>query len=265
MIWPQNLVACTLLNTLHAGEDSNLGGGGGGISRFRFFMYAFAAAFAWTFLPAYLFTALSTFSWICWIRPNSPVVNQLFGVESGLGMGMLTFDWAQISWIGSPLMVPWWAEVHVITGFVLFYWILAPILYYTNTWHLSHFPIFSSLPFDRFGEQYRIQDILVSGGASLNETAYLEYSPLYMPAGWVVTYLLAFSVSTAVVVHTILYHGGALLSGLKRMRVEKDDIHAKLMRNYPEVPDWWYAVAFVLFFLLAVVAVEVRLPLFRPH
>ena len=41
------------------------------------------------------------------------------------------------------------------------------------------------------------------------------------------------------------------------MRVEADDIHAKLMRNYPEVPDWWYFVAFCVYFSLAIVAVEV--------
>lgn len=96
----------------------------------------------------------------------------------------------------------------------------------------------SSLPYDRNGKPYNITRILIPGEPRLNETAYLDYSPLYMPAGWVTTYLLAFSVSTSVVVHTVLYHGPALLNGLKRMRVEKDDIHAKLMRNYPEVPDW---------------------------
>ena len=29
-------------------------------------------------------------------------------------------------------LVPWWAQVHIFIGFVAFYWILAPILYYTN-------------------------------------------------------------------------------------------------------------------------------------
>lgn len=29
-------------------------------------------------------------------------------------------------------LVPWWAEVHIFVGFVMFYWILTPILYYTN-------------------------------------------------------------------------------------------------------------------------------------
>ena len=45
---------------------------------------------------------------------------------------------------------------------------------------------------------------------------------------------------------------------MKGIRVEPDDIHAKLMRNYPEVPDWWYLVFFVGFFLMMVIVVEVR-------
>ena len=72
------------------------------------------------------------------------------------------------------------------------------------------------------------------------------------------TYLLAFALSTCVIIHTILYHGRTLLNGVKKIQVENDDIHAKLMRNYPEVPDWWYFSAFTFFFALAVVAVEVE-------
>jgi hypothetical protein len=49
MIWPQNLVFCTLLNTLHA-EDDNVEEGAG-LSRFRFFTYVFGGAFFWYFLP----------------------------------------------------------------------------------------------------------------------------------------------------------------------------------------------------------------------
>jgi cytochrome b subunit of formate dehydrogenase len=64
--------------------------------------------------------------------PDNIPVNQLFGVDSGMGMSIVTFDWAQISWIGSPLMFPWWAEVHIFFGFVLFFWIIVPIMYYTN-------------------------------------------------------------------------------------------------------------------------------------
>lgn len=90
-----------------------------------------------------------------------------------------------------------------------------------------------------------------------NLTAYENYSPLYLPATYAMTYMLAFALSTCVLVHTILYHGRSLLNGMKKIRVEQDDIHAKLMRNYPEVPDWWYLVCFFGFFLLMVVVVEV--------
>jgi hypothetical protein len=80
-------------------------------------------------LPSYLFTALSTFSWVCWIAPNNATVNQLFGVRHGLAMGILTFDWGQITFNGSPLPTPWWAEANIGIGVAFFYWFLAPILY----------------------------------------------------------------------------------------------------------------------------------------
>ncbi|KAF8606444.1 OPT superfamily oligopeptide transporter [Ceratobasidium sp. AG-I] len=253
MIWPQNLVVCTLLNTLHAEDDEN----GQGMTRYRFFLWVTLAAFAYQFLPGLLFTALSTFSWICWFRPQNVKLNQLFGVSSGLGMGILTFDWSMISYIGSPLMVPWWAEVHVMIGFVIFYWILCPIMYYTNTWNFAYLPISSNRPFDRFGNVYNVSRVIDVGTYHLNETAYENYSDLYLPATYAITYLIAFALSTAIIVHTVLYHGTALLNGIKNVKIEEDDIHAKLMRQYPEVPDWWYAVIGVIFFTLGIVAVHV--------
>jgi hypothetical protein len=82
------------------------------------------------FLPSYLFTALSSFSWVCWIAPNNAKVNQLFGVSHGLAMGMFTFDWGQIvAFNGSPLPIPWWAMANVGFTIAFFYWFLVPILY----------------------------------------------------------------------------------------------------------------------------------------
>ena len=130
MVWPQNLVACTLLNTLHAkDEDDGIGMYGGvpgngtkGMTRFKFFLITMSGSFLFFFLPGefhivtclidwkliyvcigYLFQALSVFSYVCWAAPSNIPVNQLFGVRWGMGMGVLTFDWSQISWIGSPL------------------------------------------------------------------------------------------------------------------------------------------------------------------
>lgn len=69
---------------------------------------------------------------ISFLFAETVVVNQLFGVVSGLGMSFLTFDWSNIVYITSPLIVPWWAICNIMVGFVFFYWILVPILYYSN-------------------------------------------------------------------------------------------------------------------------------------
>lgn len=47
-------------------------------------------------------------------------------------MGIFTFDWSQISYMMSPLVSPWWAEVNVFAAFVVMFWIVAPAMYYTN-------------------------------------------------------------------------------------------------------------------------------------
>jgi hypothetical protein len=111
-------------------------------------------------------------------------------------------------------------------------------------------------PYDRFGNTYNVS-LILQPDDRFNETAYQEYSKLYLPATYAMTYFLGFALMTGVLVHTALYHGHSLVCGIKNMRVEPDDIHAKLMRNYREVPDWWYAFSFILFFSLAIIAVEV--------
>lgn len=40
----------------------------------------------------------------------------------------ITFDWAQISYIGSPLMTPAWAAANVVGGLVVVMWGVAPVL-----------------------------------------------------------------------------------------------------------------------------------------
>jgi hypothetical protein len=77
MIWPNTLVNASLFNTMH----STYGGlPDGRISRERFFVYFLIGSFLWYWVPGYLFTALSTFSFICWAAPNNVVVNQVISL-----------------------------------------------------------------------------------------------------------------------------------------------------------------------------------------
>ncbi|WWD18152.1 OPT family small oligopeptide transporter [Kwoniella shandongensis] len=252
MIWPQNLVIATNLNTFHAEED----GFTGGMSRFRFLIIAGIGAFVWYFVPGFLFTALSYFSYACWIAPSNPVVNQLFGVSTGLGMGIFNFDWTQIAFIGSPLAAPWWAEVNIGLGFCFFYWILVPIFYYTNVWQTAYLPINVIQAADRFGTAYDIFQIL-NPDITLNTTAYAAYSPVYLSATFSMTFMLAFALSTSLLVHTALYHGPRIWRAIRNIKTEADDIHMKLMRQYPEVPDWWFLVLLVVVLVFGIVTIEV--------
>ena len=103
MVWPGALVNSALFNTLHRNYGKRERGH---MTRERFFLFAFLGSAAYYWLPGYLFTALSVFNWVCWITPKNVPVNALFGTNTGLGMGVFTFDWAMISYIGSPLVTP---------------------------------------------------------------------------------------------------------------------------------------------------------------
>ncbi|KAG9002079.1 hypothetical protein FRB93_011852 [Tulasnella sp. JGI-2019a] len=255
MIWPANLVYAALFNTLHQAQYAGAGNCDG-ISRERFFAYACAFSFFWYFLPGYLFTALSYFSWVCWIAPENVVVNQLFGVVHGLGGSLLTFDWSQIAYIGSPLATPLWAEANIAAGFFFFFWFLTPILYYTKTWYGKHLPISSRGSYDHFGKPYNVTRIL-NPDSTLNMEGYKQYSPLFLSTVYALSYGPSFASITATAVHAFLYFRKQIWTQARLSLSEQPDIHARLMSNYKEVPEWWYGIVFITQFALAVIALQV--------
>ncbi|PAV24301.1 OPT oligopeptide transporter [Pyrrhoderma noxium] len=241
MIWPANLVNCALFNTLHQQQYAGVGNRGG-ISRERFFVYCLIAGTSWYFFPGYIFQALSYFSWVCWIAPDNVVVNQLFGYSSGLGMSLITFDWAQIAYIGSPLATPWWAEANVFGGFVFFFWFLTPVLYYTNAWYAQYMPISSRGSFDNTGNAYDVTRIL-NDDSTINLDKYKAYSPLFLSTTFALSYGLSFASITATLTHAFLYFRKQIWTQARRAMHEQPDIHARLMSAYPRVPEWCLANA----------------------
>jgi hypothetical protein len=83
------------------------------------FVLSYAETTPFSLVPGYLFTALSNFNWVCWIAPDNIPVNEMFGYSHGMGMSIITFDWSEIAYIGSPLATPWWAAANVGAGFVV--------------------------------------------------------------------------------------------------------------------------------------------------
>lgn len=91
---------------------------------------------------------------------------------------------------------------------------------------------------------------------ALNVTAYEEYSPLYLPITFATTYGIALMLTSSLVVHTAIYHGHDIYRGLRKLKTA-EDIHMKLMRAYPEVPEWWYFATLLVSVGLSIVAVAV--------
>ncbi|PPQ81817.1 hypothetical protein CVT25_013653 [Psilocybe cyanescens] len=243
MIWPNTLVSCALFNTLHSQTYAGIGPRDG-LSRERFFLYAFVGAIIW------------------WVTGGSSIddllhqkVNQIFGYKTGLGFSIITLDWNQIAFIGSPLATPWWAEANVMIGFFFFYWFLTPLLYYKNVWHSQYMPISALIAYDNTGSPYNITRVVNHDG-TLNREAYAQYSPLYLPIAFVMSYGLSFLSITATITHAIIHFYKPIRLQFGRSMREQPDIHARLMSQYPQVPDWYYACIFVLTFVFACVCIQ---------
>ncbi|KAF2661214.1 OPT-domain-containing protein [Lophiostoma macrostomum CBS 122681] len=230
MIWPATLVSTAMFSALH--KDQNKPADGWTVSRSRFFVLVLCGSFAFYFLPGLLMPALSYFSVITWFAPNNVVVANLFGIASGLGLFPLTFDWAQIAYIGSPLVTPFWAALNIIGGLVLVMWIAAPLMYYANVMYSAYMPILSSAVFDNKGKPYDVSKILTDNFV-FDEEAYQKYSRVFLPITYVLSYALQFAALTALISHTALWHGKDIMKQWRRSWAE---IRKKQETGYEPLP-----------------------------
>ena len=294
MIWPATLMSCAMFTTLHRSE--NKPANGWRISRWRFFVIVWASAFLWYFMPGLLMPALSYFNVLTWFAPDNVVLANLFGVSSGLGLFPLTFDWAQLAYIGSPLLTPWWAAANVVAGLAMIMWFVAPIMYYTNSLYTAFMPILSSSVFDNTGKIYDVSKILTKDFL-FDEGAFKRYSPIYLPITYALSYGVQFASLTALVSHTICWHGQDIWKQTKASfattekaasdyrplaqqsssqsssRIDSadpapradvgfdismggEDVHNRLMARYEDVPIAWYLAMGLAMLAIGIFVVE---------
>ncbi|KNA97537.1 hypothetical protein FOXG_02189 [Fusarium oxysporum f. sp. lycopersici 4287] len=132
MIWPENLVGVTLMNAMYETNDTPdptiLGGR---MHRYKWFVIVTACSFVYYFIPGFLAQFLSIFAVATWMAPQNPIVNQLFGGQTGykeaptwwymsLFAVMLLIGFYTV--LGYPTNLSWWAFLLAIAisfGFAL--------------------------------------------------------------------------------------------------------------------------------------------------
>jgi OPT family oligopeptide transporter len=213
MIWPGTLMSAAMFTTLH--KEENQEADGWRISRWKFFYAVWLGAFLFYFVPGLLMPALSYFNVITWFAPDNVVIANLFGVVSGLGLFPLTFDWAQVAYIGSPLLTPFWAAMNVVGGLVVVMWIVAPIAYYSNWLYSSYMPILSAAVFDNTGNVYDVSKVLTEDFL-FDREAYSKYSRVFLPITYVLSYGVQFAGLASLLTHTVCWHGKDIWTQWKR-------------------------------------------------
>lgn len=179
----------------------------GGTTRTQFFLLAFICSFAYYVLPGYLFLTLTSFSWVCWVAPQSVLVQQLGSGSNGLGIGSLGIDWATISaYLGSPLASSWFATANVAAGFFLVMYVMTPLTYWLNVYNAKTFPMYSANLFTSNGSIYNILGIIDSN-FHLDRGAYAEAGSVHLSTFFAMTCGLGFAALSASVVHVLLFNG----------------------------------------------------------
>ncbi|PKK52367.1 hypothetical protein CI102_6818 [Trichoderma harzianum] len=224
MIWFFTLSQAALNNALHNQSNSHVHGWK--ISRFNFFFVVCGLMFLYYWLPGTIMPILTFFNWTTWIAPTSATLSILTGsyyFNLGLNPLLTTFDWNWFSGVVDPIIYPFFVVVQIV-GSALVWAVLVVIpVFFTNTWYTAYLPINSWYAYDNTGNQYNFSRV-VGPGSTLNETAYREYSPLFLPA----TFVLRYAVLLAQAIRRISVHHAS------------NDVHSRFMSRYHEVPETWY-------------------------
>ncbi|XP_021776231.1 oligopeptide transporter 4-like [Chenopodium quinoa] len=237
MWWPNTLVQVSLFRALHEKDDKDERR----TSRAKFFLIALTCSFLWYAVPGYLFSTLTSISWVCWVFSRSVTAQQLGSGMKGLGLGAITLDWSAVaSFLLSPLITPFFAIANVCVGYVLIIYIFMPIAYWgLDLYSARKFPIFSSHLFTAQGQIYNISAI-VNDQFELDQTQYAKQGQIHMSTFFALTYGFGFATIAATLTHVGFFHGREIYERYQASYKSKEDIHTKLMKNYKDIPAWWF-------------------------
>jgi len=161
MIWPSNLITTTMFETIHTRKTPDaLKASGWKIGRYKWFLVVMVGIFIWEWFPLWIAPFLATFTFVCWIKPNSAVIQQLFGGQTGLALIPITFDWSVITaFILSPLIYPFHAIANTMVGLLIFTIITSLGIHYTGAFYSEYLPMSTGGSFDNRGKAYNVSRV----------------------------------------------------------------------------------------------------------
>ncbi|XP_038705333.1 oligopeptide transporter 4-like [Tripterygium wilfordii] len=245
MWWPSSLVQVSVFRALHENDNARM-------SRGKFFLIALICSFSWYIFPGYLMTVLTSISWVCWVFPKSVTAHQIGSGMDGLGLGSFALDWSSIaSYLGSPLISPFFAIANVIVGYILLIYGVIPLVYWgSNLYNAKTFPIFSSDLFNEHGRPYNVSAI-VNDKFEIDRAAYDREGLINLSVFFSVTYGLGFAAIVSTITHVALFNGREILRQFRASYKGKQDVHTKLMKKYKGIPEWWFYAMLVVSMILS--------------
>ncbi|KAG2107577.1 OPT oligopeptide transporter protein-domain-containing protein [Suillus cothurnatus] len=274
MLYPGVLPLMSMFDALYEG-------GMAARKKLRVFYIVFAAIFVWELFPEWIFPLLTGLSIFCLAAPNNATVSRVFGGSNGnegLGLLSICFDWQYISGVLNPMTIPLKAQVSNLIGYILCVVVFVAV-YYNNIWKAQNFPFLSQLLFYENGTQYD-QTLILNSNYEVDPALLAEQGLPYYSSTWVVLLLSQNLGLAATFTHLLLWNWDDICfawswmnpagikdiwanfdwkfwqdDGMRKQHVDDEDIdpHYKQMLKYPDAPNSWYFVVFLLSFVVALV------------
>ncbi|KAF9371440.1 hypothetical protein CPC16_003067, partial [Podila verticillata] len=211
--------------------------------------------FLYQFIPQWMFPLLMYVDWLCWIQPFNRNFWALFSSAQGGGILSLSFDWKSIQ--GQTLYYPLYAQLCTYTG-MIFYWILLPIFWLNNILGTRVFgrPLCPKLYYPN-GTMFHYNDFRTADHGLDVEKYDAMGVKVTMAPMYALGFFCSFLALAACCSHIGFFHGRKIWHTVyAALSNKEDDIHTKMMKVYPEVPHWWYAVFYVVMAGLSIFVVE---------
>ncbi|KAI1211648.1 OPT superfamily oligopeptide transporter [Annulohypoxylon truncatum] len=255
--WFQALCQTALFETQH---KQNKNPTSTARKQMRVFWWVLLGVTLWQFLPEYVFPMTSSLAFLCWVAPHNPVANFIGSGLGGMGFLNLSFDWANISnyLAGVPLFLsPWWSQVVLFASFVMSCWILLPAAKWGGLGGYPHC-LMTNRACTANGSTYPVTD-LVTPQNTFNQTAYEENGPLYLGVHYLWAIFFDYASYVSAYSWIAFFGAGQIRDGYRKFRARQQnsgqginhqytDRLNVLMRQYKEVPVWWYIALFLAAF-----------------